>query len=404
MIRPLIIVPLDPFSEKIGGIRTFVSDFIRFAPEDFEPEVVGCTGDPVARPAGRWQSLDMDGRPVQFLPVLSTPDVNKRPMVPLSLQFTLSAVLRREAHRFDGRILQFHHPGVPVGFLTVDSPRILVVHLNVADIDSGAGESRWARLPGLLHRFEDVTLPRMDRIFLVNRDGLDFYRKRHPAVADRSAFLPTSVDQDFFRPFTPDDRLGARAALLGTLGLPPASGDRLVLFVGRIEQQKDPVLLVEAFAAAQAASGNLRLVVVGEGGMRADAEQRAAECGVAGRVHWLGYRSRAEMPSLMNGSDVLLLASRFEGMPITVLEALASGLPVVATAVGGVPLVVRDQANGRLSVDRSAEELAAGLAWVLERPREAFVGPARDAVAPYRPREVLAPFFDAHRELAARRR
>ena len=196
MIRPLIIVPLDPFSEKIGGIRTFVSDFIRFAPEDFAPEVVGCTGDPVARPVGRWQSLDIDGRPVQFLPVLSTPDVNRRPTIPLSLQFTLAAVLRREAHRFRGRILQFHHPGVPAGFLAVGSPRILVVHLNVADIDSGAGESRWARLPGLLHRFEDVTLPRMDRIFLVNRDGLEFYRKRHPAVADRSAFLPTSVDQD----------------------------------------------------------------------------------------------------------------------------------------------------------------------------------------------------------------
>jgi len=404
MIRPLIIVPLDPFSEKIGGIKTFVSDFIRFAPADFAPEMVGCTSNTAARPVGRWQSLDLDGRPVRFLPVLSTPEVNMRPKVPLSLQFTLAAILRREAHVFGGRILQFHHPGVPAGFLTVGAPRILVVHLNAADIDSGEGESRWARLPGLLHRLEDVTLPRMDRIFLVNRDGLDFYRRRHPAVADRSAFLPTSVDQDLFRPFAPEDRLGARVDLLGILGLPPASDDRLVLFVGRLEQQKDPVLLVEAFAAAQAAAGNLRLVVVGDGGMREDAERRAAECGVGGRVHWLGYRGRAEMPSLMNGSDVLLLPSRFEGMPITVLEALASGLPVVANAVGGVPLLVRDHDNGRLSASRSAEELATGLAWVLERPREQFIGPARAAVAPYRPQEVLGPFFDAHRELAARSR
>ena len=403
MIRPLIVIPLDPFSEKIGGIKTFVSDFIRFAPEDFAPEVVGCTGDPVARPVGRWQLLDIDGRPVRFLPVLGTPDVNVRPKVPLSLQFTLAAVMRREAHRFAGRILQFHHPGVPAGFLTVNAPRILVVHLNVADIDSGAGESRWARLPGLLHRFEDVTLPRMDRIFLVNRDGLAFYRERHPAVADRSAFLPTSVDQDLFRPFAPDDRLEARAGMLRTLDLPADADDRLILFVGRLEQQKDPVLLVEAFAAAQANARNLRLVVVGDGGLLEDAQRRAAECGVAARVHWLGYRGRADMPGLMNASDVLLLPSRFEGMPITVLEALACGLPVVATAVGGVPLVVRDGDNGRLSTDRSAADLAAGLAWVLERPREGFIGPAREAVAPYRPQEVLRPFFDAHRELAAAR-
>lgn len=404
MIRPLVIVPLDPFSQKIGGIKTFVSDFIRFAPPDFEPEVVGCTGDVDARPVGRWQSLAIDGRPVRFLPVLSTPDVNRRTAVPLSLTFTLAAVVRREAHRFGGRILQFHHPGVPAGFLTVGSPKILVVHLNAADIDSGRGESRWTRVPGLLHRFEDVTLPRMDRIFLVNRDGLDFYRTRHPNVADRAAFLPTSVDQDLFRPFGPDDRHRARGALLESLGLPPSSDDRLVLFVGRLEQQKDPVLLVEAFAAAQGAAGNLRLVVVGDGGLRGDAERRAAECGVAGRVHWLGYRGRAEMPGLMNGADVLLLPSRFEGMPITVLEALASGLPVVATAVGGVPLVVHDQRNGRLSTDRAAEELGANLRWVLERPRDAFIEPARLAVAAYRPQEVLRPFFDAHRELAARTR
>jgi hypothetical protein len=202
-VRPLVIVPLDPFSDKIGGIKTFVREVVRAAPDDFSFEIIGCTADRRERPPGRWQTLELAGRRVAFLPVLETADVHRRPMVPLSFQFTLAAMARRAAHRFAGRVLQFHHPGPPAGFIAVDAPRILTVHLNVADIDTAGGESRWRRAPGLLHRFEDLTLPRMDRIFLVNRAGLEFYRTRHPSVADRVAFLPTSVDQDHFRPPDP---------------------------------------------------------------------------------------------------------------------------------------------------------------------------------------------------------
>ena len=175
-VRPLIIVPIDPLSQKIGGIRSFVNDFIRFAPPDFEPEIIGCTADPVARPVGRWTGLDIGGRRVPCLPVLATPDVNRRSRLPLSLAFTVAAMARPSAHRFRGRVLQFHHPVPPAGFLAVDAPKILTVHLNAADIDAGGGESRWSRLPGALHRLEDMTLPRMNRVFIVNRAGLDFDR------------------------------------------------------------------------------------------------------------------------------------------------------------------------------------------------------------------------------------
>ena len=189
-MRPLIIVPIDPFSDKIGGIKTFITDFVRFAPDDFELQVIGCTADPMRRPVGGWQRHHIDGRPLDFFPVLATPDVHRRPMIPLSFQFTVAAMARREAHRFRGRVLQFHHPGPPIAFLAVDAPKILTVHLNVADIDGAAGESRWRRMPGALHRLEDLTLPRMDRIFLVNRAGMEFYRHRHPSVADRARSFP----------------------------------------------------------------------------------------------------------------------------------------------------------------------------------------------------------------------
>ena len=173
-----------------------------------------------------------------------------------------------------------------------------------------------------------------------------------------------------------------------------------MLFVGRLEEQKNPLLLVEAFAALRRTVSDVRLVVVGEGGLRHAAEDRARELGVADAIHWSGFRSRADMPRLMNGADVLMLPSRFEGMPISVLEALACGLPVVATAVGEVPLVVADKVNGRLVREHTPEAIAAAAAWVIEAPRERLAAAARVAVAPFTPRETLGPYFDAHRELS----
>ena len=367
-VRPLILLPSDPFGDKIGGIKTFVLDFVRFSPDDFEPEIVGCSSDPDDRPLGRWQVRSVGSRLVRFLPVLSTPDPNRRPIVPLSLQFTLRAALRPSARHYRGRVLQFHHPGVPAGFLGARAPKILVAHLNVADIDRGVGESRWTRAPGLLHRFEDVTLPRMDRIFVVNEDGVAFYRRRHPRIADRVSFLPTSVDQELFRPFAGEARAAARAVLLAEIGEAPGSNARLLAFVGRLERQKSPLLLIEAVARAADADPSIHLVAIGAGSMQPAAAARARELGIEDRVHWLGLQPRERLPALLNAVDVLLLPSAFEGMPITVLEALACGLPVVATDVGGVGLVVHDGRNGRLAAP-DAVALAAALAWILDRPR-----------------------------------
>lgn len=193
-VRPLIVLPSDPFGDQIGGIKTFVLDFVRFSPADFATEMVACSSDPAARPLGMWQTIEVAGRSVRYLPILATPDVHRRPIVPRSLWFAARTMFHRNARHTRGKVLQFHHPGSPAGYLTTSAPKILVVHLNAADIDRGLGESRWTTFPGMLHRYEDVTLPRIDRIFTVNEAGARFYRERHPAIADRVTYLPTFVD------------------------------------------------------------------------------------------------------------------------------------------------------------------------------------------------------------------
>lgn len=134
-----------------------------------------------------------------------------------------------------------------------------------------------------------------------------------------------------------------------------------LVFVGRLTRQKALATALEAIARVPAA----RLLLVGDGPERASLEHRAAELGLDGRVTFLGSRPRDEALRLLAGADAALLSSDWENLPHSAVEALSVGTPVVSTAVGGVPEVVRDGVNGLLVPAGSPAALAAAVAEVL---------------------------------------
>jgi glycosyltransferase involved in cell wall biosynthesis len=124
--------------------------------------------------------------------------------------------------------------------------------------------------------------------------------------------------------------------------------------VGRLVPWKQVDGLIEALREIP----ELGLVVVGDGPERPRLERIAQELGVSGRVYFAGQRSKRETLSLMAACDLFVLNSTYEGLPHTVLEAMALGLPVIATALGGTPEVVRDGETGVLvhSENKALEE------------------------------------------------
>jgi glycosyltransferase involved in cell wall biosynthesis len=114
--------------------------------------------------------------------------------------------------------------------------------------------------------------------------------------------------------------------------------------VGRLIPLKQVDRLIEALREIP----ELGLVVVGDGPERPRLERIAQELGVSGRVYFAGQRSKKETLSLMAACDFFVLNSSHEGLPHAILEAMALGLPVIATAVGGTPEVVRDGETGLL--------------------------------------------------------
>ena len=120
-------------------------------------------------------------------------------------------------------------------------------------------------------------------------------------------------------------------------------GDVLV-FAGRLGPQKAVGVLLDALARVS----EVTLVIAGDGPERAALERRVAELGLDGRVRFLGSVPRETVLRLFRAADASVLPSAWENFPHTVVEALAVGCPVIATAVGGVPEVVRDGENGLL--------------------------------------------------------
>ncbi|MGH9049115.1 MAG: glycosyltransferase family 4 protein [Acidimicrobiia bacterium] len=151
-----------------------------------------------------------------------------------------------------------------------------------------------------------------------------------------------------------DAHAGERDEARRRLQLPVDS--RVVGTVGRFTEQKDPVTWIRAAALLARQRADISFVMVGDGPLRAETEKAAASLGLADRLVTTGLRD--DVPALLPALDVFLLTSRWEGAPLVIPQAMASGVPVVASAVDGNREIVRDRANGLL-VPADAPDAAA---------------------------------------------
>lgn len=163
----------------------------------------------------------------------------------------------------------------------------------------------------------------------------------HGLEQSRVHVHPNYVDLALFRPMPDVPRVPGR-----------------VIFIGRLDEQKN----VQALIAAMAQVADAALVVVGDGPLRGALETAALQHGIS--ATFLGTRPHADLPALLNGSSVFVLPSHYEGNPKALLEAMACGLPVVATRVPGIREILVHQDSGYLC-GQSAPEIAAALREVL---------------------------------------
>jgi glycosyltransferase involved in cell wall biosynthesis len=136
--------------------------------------------------------------------------------------------------------------------------------------------------------------------------------------------------------------------------------------VGRLEEQKGHLYLLEALAQARPELPEATLLLVGDGRLRPDLERRARELGLAEQVRFLG--TRRDLPLIYRALDLFVQPSRWEGLPLALLQAMGAGLPVLATRVSGVREVVNEGRNGRLVEPGDATALARVLLELYRQP------------------------------------
>jgi glycosyltransferase involved in cell wall biosynthesis len=198
-------------------------------------------------------------------------------------------------------------------------------------------------------RLSAVTVVNSDRVAasLVNRG---IASPRHLVV------IHNGIDVSRFAP-SAERRRRTRASL----GVD--DGEFVWLAVGRLTEQKGYAFLLRAFSAVIEAVPSARLFIVGRGALREELERTVRISGVHRKISFLGFRS--DIVDLLIAADALVLASRYEGMPNVVMEALSTGRPVVATDVGAVPDLITDGLNGYLAPPSDPDALAAAMTKVL---------------------------------------
>ena len=391
-----IVYSADPLGNIPGGIDSIIRGILRCAPPDMDMRVIGVTTDASKRPVNRWTTCQLGNQPFEFYPVIAIKNSQKQARVPVTLRFLL-ALLR---HRVDivADVLEFHRIEPCLSFLNDDRPKTLVMHQNMNVLHSAGSDIRWKYWPKLYFMLEDFLLPRFSSIYCVREDAAMDYQERFPSLTSRIHFTPTWVDTDIFRPPNNLARIQVRQALTETFGF--AKEPFVLVTVGRLDRQKNPLLLIEAFRVLHQSMPDARLLLIGDGVLRGQIEDRLKRYELESAVKLCGVKPPPEVAQHLQSADVFVLSSAYEGMPICVLEALGSGLPVVSTNVGEVPRVVRPGINGELVSVHDADSLADAIRHCRENIKHYRGKPCTDAVQDFTPANVLRPIYENYRRLA----
>lgn len=276
----------------------------------------------------------------------------RRKPAPLSYAANLVAAfraysrVRRSGFEPDVIHANFFLTGIPAVLLgrLHRKPVVLTEHWSVFLAEDPASLGRlMTRAARFAFEGADIVLPVSGAL----RDAI----VRTTGARTRFRVVPNVVDEELFAPPCVRDAINDTARIVG---------------VGDVYEPKGWDVLIEAVAELRGRRQDFIVDIVGEGPLEEVYRSRARELGLDGVVNFLGYRPKPEVASIMQGADLFVLPSRYENSPCAIGEALSTGVPVVATKVGGVPELVGDE-NGLLARAGDRQSLATQIERALDR-------------------------------------
>ena len=273
----------------------------------------------------------------------------------------LYRVLREETDIFHGHI---NSPMVvesaTIGSWLREIPLVITYHADIVPEDIGLDNVALAKsiswsYENLFKRIDAGVASRIVATTPMYVECSDFLAR----YLDKVSVVPNGVDLDRFNPNLDISEVRER------LGF---EDERIIFFAGRLVPYKGLEYLLEAFSALCKVRSDIRLVILGTGPLMSDLRRRVNMLGQSERVKFVGTVSEEDLPRFYAASDVVVIPSRSksEGFSISALQGMACGKPVVATSVGGVPFLVKDEENGIIVKPKSWKQLFTAISRLLE--------------------------------------
>lgn len=357
-----IFYQFDPWRSSIGGIQTFICSFLKYAPPEFEVKLIGTGGKDAT--IGQWQEKEFAGRTIQFMPLIRIEDDDVRHLIPTTLKYTTALFQNNFASDF----MHFYRIEAALATSKWQGEKTLLVQNDIQkQMDPIAGNNAilWQKFPAAYFALEGSLIKQFNYIYSCHTQTTEFYQHKYPQLAANISYLKNTVDEERFYPLDLTTKQEKRRALAAEMGLPEAT--RFILFAGRLHPQKDPLLLVEAFAALK--QDNVHLLIAGAGELKSELKAKIDHLNLSSQVTLLGAVPQDKLAALHQISSVFVLSSVYEGLPFAVLEALSCGTPVISTNSGETPDFLAAD-SGIVCYQRTPEAIAEALAKILQNSEQ----------------------------------
>lgn len=291
--------------------------------------------------------------------------IDKRDLYPIVPEFTRNVLGFASEDRLVYDVVHTHYWLSGLSGLTLSqewrTPMVSMFH-TLAALKNTVARSRREHEPDLRLNSERAIIAAADRIIAANRLEKSDLEHHYQAPAERIVVIPCGVD---LRLFKRTDKSAARALL----DLP--ADRQILLFVGRLEPIKGIDILLHALGE-MAAEGRRPLTLIAGGNLEDEEGQRlvalAASLGLAKDVRFIGAVDQTMLPAFYSAADVCVAPSFYESFGMVAIEAMACGLPVVASRAGGLPFSIRDGETGLLVTPGDPSALKHAISTLLDDP------------------------------------
>ncbi len=362
-IKCAIFHPYDPRKCQSDGIATVINNLIQFAPSNIEFCIFGISYDNDT--LYKSQKLILNQKEVEFLPVLNVED--KKSYIPKMVRYLIKNIFNKKKLKIDDfDVIIFHRIEQALPFFRFNKKKICIVHTSVLEsLNANRSEVKWAYLPWLYRIIEKLTIQNIDRLLTVNMKTLQYFNITYPSLKHKFYFMPQVVDMNIFSCCSNQEILSIRQELSSVYDIPLEK--RIVIYVGRFDKVKRPLLLLEVFNYIKVKVPGIYFILIGNGNLLVNIHKKIDDLNLQADIKIIENLSNNEVAKFMQVAELLVLLSYFEGMPMVILEALSTGIPVVSSDVGQVSSVVTTGVNGEIvGVDDSVLDISETIINVLD--------------------------------------